>query len=73
MFSRNIMEYTTVMGIYVIDHEESMLDEAIGYALAALGVFFQVSMRFALPFPLNILLLPLTMLDKLLMWMVNES
>ena len=72
MFSRNIMEYTTIMGIYQIDHENSILDELIGYGVAALGVLFQLSIRFVIPFPFNILLLPLTILDRLLMWMVNE-
>jgi hypothetical protein len=31
MFSRNIMEYTTVMKIYEVNHDESILDEIIGY------------------------------------------
>eukprot|EP01042_Synura_sphagnicola_P018201 gene18201-23014_t len=68
MFSRNIMKYLSDMNIYKINHEESMLDELVGYALAALGLWFQLSMGFAVPFPLNIILFPFTLLEYFLMW-----
>jgi len=45
------------------DPNESFLDEAIGYSLAALGFSFQFFNGFSLPFPLNIVLLPLTMIE----------
>ena len=43
--------------------EESLLDEAIGYSLAALGFGFQIFNGFALPFPLNLVFLPLTIVE----------
>lgn len=72
MFSRNIMKYLSDMNIYKINHEESMLDELVGYALAALGLWFQLSMGFAVPFPLNIILFPFTLLEYFLIWAVTN-
>lgn len=73
MFSRNIMEYTTEMKYYVIDHETTIIDEVVGYALAAVGLWFQLSMGFSLPFPLNILLFPFSLAEYFLMWVVNSK
>jgi hypothetical protein len=70
MFSRNIMAYLTEMNIYKINHEESMLDELVGYALAALGLWFQLAVGFAVPFPLNIVLFPFTLLEYFLIWVI---
>lgn len=72
MFSRNIMQYLTEMNIYKINHEESMLDELIGYGMAALGLWFQLSMGFAVPFPLNIVLFPFTILEYVLIWAITN-
>ena len=40
-----------------------MLDEIIGWAIAAQGFWFQLSTGFSVPFPFNVLLLPLSMLE----------
>ncbi len=45
------------------DPNESYLDEAIGYTLAAFGFAFQFFNGFALPFPLNLIFLPLTIIE----------
>ena len=42
-----------------------------GYALAAAGFLFQVSTGFALPFPLNLILLPLRLLEWWLSWTIS--
>jgi hypothetical protein len=73
MFSRNILHYLDAMNIIKINHEETYLDEAIGYGLAALGLFFQLSLGFAVPFPLNILLFPVTMVEYFLVWTVSSK
>eukprot|EP01039_Chlorochromonas_danica_P011465 gene11465-12824_t len=73
LFSRNILEYVSKMGIYAIDHEKTYLDEIVGYGLAVLGLFFQLSHGFGLPFPLNILLFPFTIAEYLLVWVVNAN
>ena len=43
--------------------EESYLDEILGYSLAAAGFSFQILSGFQLPFPLNIIFAPLTLLE----------
>jgi hypothetical protein len=45
------------------DPDESFLDEAIGYSLAAVGFCFQLFNGFNLPFPFNIIFLPLTIIE----------
>jgi len=45
------------------DPDESYLDEVIGYAIAAAGFSFQLFNGFQVPFPLDILFLPLTILE----------
>lgn len=73
MFTRNIMEYLSKMGYLHIDPEKTYLDEVVGYAIAFLGMWFQLSMGFNIPFPLNIVLLPFTIAEYLLMWVVNST
>jgi len=43
--------------------DESNLDEIVGYVLAAAGFVFQLQAGFALFFPLNLVLLPLTVVE----------
>ena len=45
------------------DPDESYLDEAVGYSLAAFGFAFQILNGFNLPFPLNLIFLPLTIIE----------
>ena len=45
------------------DPDESYVDEAIGYGLAAFGFGFQFFNGFSLPFPLNLVFLPLTIIE----------
>lgn len=41
--------------------------------LAVLGVYSQISSRFSLPFPLNLLLLPLTIAEQVVVFAVGSS
>ena len=43
--------------------DETYLDEIVGYSVAAFGFGFQLFRGFALPFPLNIIFLPLTLVE----------
>lgn len=72
MLSRNILEYLSKMEIIHIKHDETMLDEAIGYAVAAMGLYFQLSWGFSIPFPLNILLFPFSCLEYFLIYFVTK-
>ena len=42
-----------------------------GHALALAGFFFQIACGFALPFPLNLILLPLRLLEWWLAWTIS--
>ena len=48
------------------DAENSILDDVIGWILSAQGFWFQISSGFAVPFPFNILMLPVSMLEVFL-------
>lgn len=48
------------------DPENSILDDVIGWILSAQGFWFQLSTGFSVPFPFNILMTPLTMIELLL-------
>ncbi len=44
----------------------------MGYALSACGLWFQLKMGFRLPFPVNLLLLPVTVFEYVLVWLVHS-
>ena len=49
------------------------VDEILGYALAAAGFAYQISTNFAVPFPLNIVLFPLDMVEWVLRWQIYAT
>eukprot|EP00967_Tisochrysis_lutea_P064868 scaffold84154_cov36-Tisochrysis_lutea.AAC.1 len=53
------------------DADESYVDEIIAYSLAACGFFFQLTHGFMLPFPLDLILFPLTLVEYFLRWQVH--
>ena len=55
------------------DHDESHLDELVGYTLAAVGFIWQITSGFRLPFPLNLIFLPLTIIEWFLRWQISMS
>lgn len=73
LFSRNILYYLDAMDIVKINHEETYLDEAIGYGVAILGLWFQLGLGFSLPFILQIFLWPFTFAEWFLIWTVSSS
>jgi hypothetical protein len=79
LFSRNTLSYFGVIPRRVGGKEEvedwfsTCVVALLAYSVAALGVWFQLSLGFALPFPLNILLFPLTAVEYLLVWLINHS
>ena len=53
------------------DPEESYLDEIIGYSVAFLGFCFQFFAGFQLPFPMNIIFLPLSLIEWFLRMQIS--
>lgn len=72
MIARNMLAYLKVMNLVHIDDKDSIVDEAIGYGLAALGFWLQISSSFRLPFPLNVILFPFTLIEWFLGWSVSK-
>jgi len=68
----NLMSYVPFIA-QPFDPEESYLDEAIGYSMAALGFSFQFFSGFQLPFPLNIIFLPLSLIEWFLRIQISMS
>ena len=52
------------------DHNESIIDEVIGYAVAAAGFATQLYYGFSLAFPLNLIFLPLTIVEWILEYQI---
>jgi len=71
MFSRNILHYLSEMKYVQINHEETILDEVVGYSLALLGLLYQVFYGFALPFPFKIILFPFMVVEICLMAIIR--
>ena len=53
-----------------LTEDQTNVDEIVGWTVAAVGLYFQFSNGMALPFPFNILLLPLTIVEKVLRYLV---
>ena len=51
------------------DPNDSVLDEIVGFLIAAQGFFFQLTQGFILPFPFNLVLLPLSIVE----WLIRSQ
>ena len=73
MVSRNVMYWLSNKKIVSIDPDTTNIDEYIGWALAALGFYFQFTQGFSAPWFMQLLLWPLGLLEGTLMWAVNDA
>ena len=55
------------------DANESVLDEIVGFIIAAQGFMFQLTQGYVLPFPFNVLLLPLSIVEWVLRLQVTST
>lgn len=69
---KGIVKYLHKYGFISVDENDTYMDEIAGYALAFLGLSCQISLRFKLPFPLNVLLFPFTMLEYVIVWIIMD-
>lgn len=53
------------------DPETTIFDEVVGYGVAAIGFATQLMFGFSLGFPLNVLLLPLEIVEWILRWQIT--
>jgi hypothetical protein len=63
MFSRSLLEYLSHMRVITINHEETIIDEIVGYGLAYTGMLFQLKYAMTVPYPLNLFLFPFVLIE----------
>jgi len=78
MFSRGLMAHLCAtghktLGPLSLDSEDSYIDEAFGYSVAALGFYIQWSWGFGLPFPLSLVMLPFDILEWYIRWSISSG
>jgi hypothetical protein len=71
MASRAFMAYLIKQGYYNTNHEDTIVDEIVGYSIAFYGLQYQIMSNFDLPFPLNVIFLPATFAQGVLSWFVG--
>jgi hypothetical protein len=64
--SRALLRYAVYKKWTSLKQEETILDEILGWVLAALGIYFQVANKMHAPFPLDMALVPVTMSEAYL-------
>lgn len=78
LFSRGVAAWlnkrghTSLCGLS-LEPGETYLDEAVGFALAALGFYFQWQFGFSLPFPFNIVMFPLDVVEWWIRWSITSE
>ena len=60
-------------GIVHVDHNETYLDEVLGWTLAAVGFYFQYTQMFSPPFVVELLLWPLQTIEYGLLYAVAST
>jgi len=73
LFGHYLVEFLHEKKIINFTPEQAYLDEAIGWGVALAGLLFQFSWGFHLPFPLNLLLLPVQFVEGFITWSVNSG
>ena len=73
LFSRSLLRWARREGYALPAAEDTVLDEVAGYAVAALGFYYQYAWGFALPFPLSLLFFPLSWIEWYIRWAVTST
>eukprot|EP01065_Artemidia_motanka_P049497 TRINITY_DN8222_c0_g2_i1.p1 TRINITY_DN8222_c0_g2~~TRINITY_DN8222_c0_g2_i1.p1 ORF type:complete len:359 (+),score=96.87 TRINITY_DN8222_c0_g2_i1:88-1164(+) len=68
MFSHRSMKFARAHGYCKSIEPGSFFDDAVGYVVAAAGLYTQLLLGFNIPFPLNVVLLPVSVLEWWLVW-----
>lgn len=71
IFSRALLRLANEKGVTTMNHEDTNLDEVVGWAVAALGIYVQLSLNWNLPFYVDIWLWPLHVMESFLKWSVT--
>jgi len=69
---KGVVNYLHKFGYIKTSADHTYADEVAGYAIAAAGFVWQVSIGFRLFFPLNLLLLPVSIAEYVMVWIVGS-
>jgi hypothetical protein len=72
LFSRGLMAYANKTGRLQLRADDSLVDEFVGYFIAALGFYVQWNLGFDLPFPFNLIMFPFTMIEWYIRWSITS-
>ena len=73
LFSRSLLRWAHERGYLPGYTESDYWDEALGYCVALGGLAFQWQCGFSLPFPLNVVFFPLTLVEMYIRWTITSS
>lgn len=78
MFSRGLLRFANKRGLKSIfglslEEDSTYLDEAVGFFVAALGFYCQWNLGFAMPFPLNVFMMPVDLTEWYIRWSVTST
>ena len=60
-------------GLVPRKHEDTHIDEIAGWLIAGIGFYVQLAYNFSAPFPLNIVLLPFSIVEWVLAWEITSG
>uniref|UniRef100_A0A6T0ADN1 Uncharacterized protein n=1 Tax=Chrysotila carterae TaxID=13221 RepID=A0A6T0ADN1_CHRCT len=72
MCTRALLRYACAHGYFSRKAEDTYLDEGAGYALAAIGFYCQLIWGFGMPFPLNLIMFPFTIIEWYIRWSITS-
>ncbi|KAL1527995.1 hypothetical protein AB1Y20_009366 [Prymnesium parvum] len=71
MFARYLMKWANEKQYISIDANSSYLDECVGYSVAFFGFYCQFTWGFGMPFPLNLIMWPFTLVEWYIRWSIT--
>ena len=78
LFSRGVAAWlnkrghTSLLG-FSLEPDKTCLDEAVGFALAALGFYVQWEFGFSAPFPFSVVMFPLDVVEWWIRWSITSE
>jgi len=70
--AKGTLHYLNKYGFVAVNADDTYLDEVVGYAIALLAFLVQFYTGFRLPFPFNVLLFPLRVLETIVVWTIMD-
>lgn len=70
--ANGLVKYMNKYGLISITPDDTLADEIVGYIIAALGFLMQLYTGFRVPFPLNLLFLPFSIIETIIVWTIMD-